>query len=203
MEHRGQIEIEGATFQFMFKEYTLCILNDQKIFFSNKMVNSIMDDDNCILLKDNRGNLLLAKIAECHCKTRYEWVFDVKAYIIKYNRHNEMQNQVIACKELLFKSDVLDYFFRENKSYAEEALYLLSEWIGMEQQVEKPPHRKAFDIDIDGKRYDIQFKTIIQGNNNPFPFDIRSCMIVSGLGLSETKSIWKVLEIVSSFLKVV
>ncbi len=32
MEYRGQIEIEGATFQFMLKEYVLCILNDQKIF---------------------------------------------------------------------------------------------------------------------------------------------------------------------------
>ncbi len=201
MEYRGQIEIEGATFQFMLKEYVLCILNDQKIFFSNKMVNSLIDGDNCISLKDNNGNLLLTKIAECHSKTRYEWVFDVKAYIIKYNRCDEIQNQAIACKGLLLKSDVLDYFFRENNSYTKEALYLLNEWMGVEQRVEKPPHRKAFNIDIDGKRYDVQFKTIIQGNDNPFPFDIRNCMIVSGLGLSETKSIWKVFEIVSSFLK--
>lgn len=198
MEYSGQLEIEGDFYDFVLKDYRLYVISKKNCYISNKTLNSIIENG-WVTLQDREKNLLLIKIAEVHYKFPYERFFDVQAYIIRYNR--AQTDNELTCNELILKSDVLDYFFKEDKCFWETAVYLLNEWVSNDNKIVKPQERQTLKLDLEGKSIEVQFKTMIQRDNTPFPFSIRNCMVVSGEELNRKETIWEVVQMVMLFLE--
>lgn len=74
------------------------------------------------------------------------------------------------------KSDCLDYYFRGDDKYKSDISNLINSWNGKVNK-DEILERNNVEIDIFNQKLTVDFKTMIQGSDKPFPYDVRNVMV--------------------------
>lgn len=198
--YRGKIENEGKNWNFRFDEFELFIFNNEQKYIESKVLNSLIKDD-WICLQDSMGNILYIKIGKYMITASFEFRCFADAYIIKYSRDKKIDS-TISPKYLFLRSDVLDYLFRNNKIFKSEAVRQLVDWNSTKSKLEETrEQRKKLDVDFGNGKRTVQFGTMIQGCDAPFPYEIRNYMKIDFEDVDNIENIWQAVNTIRYFLK--
>lgn len=194
--YRGQVEIDNILYQFRFEDFKLFISGNKKIYSWNQIKGLVEDD--LIILQDFNNDVLYLKTDERYCSSLFEYVFNISAYIIKFNRNRSNSVDKSLCFDsMIFRSDVIDYFFRDNDNFRQEIAYLLAGDDTMAEPVKRPP----VSVKLDDKLYKMEFRTMMQGSSLPFPYVIRNCIRLFRNEMNNVQETFKIAKTVQLFLK--
>ena len=197
--YRGQIEINNTLYQFRFEDFKLFISGNKRLVGWSQINELIVND--WILLQDIDNNFLYLKIDDRFCSPSFEYGFNISAYIIKYNRNRSTSaDSSLSFDNMIFRSDVIDYLFRNNEIYRQEVAYLLAN----DNEViecQKPKKRSSVQIKLDDKPYKMEFGTMMQGSNLPFPYVIKNYIKIHSDKLNSFQDAFRIAKTIQLFLK--
>lgn len=197
--YRGQVEINNILHQFRFEDFKLFISGNERLVGWDQ-VNKLVEND-IITLKDRDNNFLYLKIEDRFFASSFEYGFNISAYVIKYNRNRfDSADSSISFDNMIFRSDVIDYFFRNNKIFRKEtACLLINENEIVESQI--PEKRPSVQMTLDNKTYKMDFGTMLEGSNQPFPYVIKNYIKIFNDKMNGLQDAFKIAKTIQLFLK--
>lgn len=197
--YRGQVEINNILHQFRFEDFKLYISGNGRLVGWDQ-INKLIEND-LITLKDMDNNFLYLKVDESFLASSFEYGFSISAYVIKYNRsQSDSTDSSISFDNMIFRSDAIDYFFRENEVFRQEMLCLLINENKI-NECQKPEKRPSIHITLDNKPYEIKFGTMIQGSDLPFPYVIKNFIQILGEQMNGLQDAFRIAKTIQLFLK--
>lgn len=203
MKYYGKIFIGEKECRFEFENYILTVISETDNFLGWNNLNSVLDN-NWLALIDNDNNNLYLKVDGIHYCGKFEYQYNVIGYLIQYSYYDfnlkTMVSEPFSFEHLIIRNDILDYFFRKDKVYIERAAKLLQDWctgFSENNQLGRP----TYQITINQIEYNLDFVVMIEGTNNPFPFNINNAILVSGETSDDIESLWNIIKTMHLFLK--
>lgn len=205
MTFNGKIIIGGITCTYELKDYTLIVMSETDKFLGWNTLRSILDDNDWICLTDDDENTLQLKIDNIDWLGKRKYCYKVAGYIITYSRYNQtikkQEVQPFSFEHVVIRNDILDYFFKHDKTYTQSAAMLLHTW-DIEQEEDIPScNRPSYSILINELEYTLKFHVMIEGADTPFPYRINNAMDISGKLSNSAEELWNIVKTMRQFLK--
>lgn len=197
--YRGQVEINNISHQFRFEDFKLFISGNERLVGWNQ-VNKLVEND-IITLKDRDNNFLYLKIEDRFFVSSFEYGFNISAYVIKYNRKRfDSADSSISFNNMIFRSDVIDYFFRNNETFRQETARLFIKDSEMDKSY-KPEKRPAVHMTLNNIIFKMDFGTMMQGCDLPFPYLIKNYIKISSEKMNGLQNAFRIAKTIQLFLK--
>lgn len=197
--YRGQVEINNTLHQFRFEDFKLVISGHER-FISWSQINKLVDNE-IIILKDIDNNVLYLKIDDRFYNSSFEYGFNISAYVIKYNRNqSDSADSSLSFDNMIFRSDVIDYFFRNNEIFRQETVRLFMN-DNESGENPKPTRRPSVNMMLDNKPYKLDFGTMMQVSDLPFPYVIKNYIKIHGEKMNGLQDAFRIAKTIQLFLK--
>lgn len=205
MKHCGKIIIGEENCRFEFGNYILTIISETGKFLSRSKLCSVIDNNNWLILTDDDNNNLYLKIDEVHYCGKFEYRYNVVAYLLQYSYYDSnlkaMVSRPFSFEHIVIRNDILDYFFRNDNTYIESTIRLLQDWYSYSPEKISLSKRPTYKINIGKMEYNLNFIVMIERSNKPFPFNINNAIKVSGDISNSIECLWNIIKIMRFFLK--
>lgn len=201
----GNIVIDGDTYLFYLADYKIRIIcncaQNQKL--SYRKIIAYLGDDWWIDVYDFENRNLAIKVDNIDYALLNECVLSVEGYFVtsSFKKGNTVPDQV-QLRNICIRNDIIDYMFRNDRKYLENAIYLLNGWNKCRLDIPEPKEKYSpIDLQINGGKYNMKFKVIVQGSTDPFPFNINHAIIISSDNNGTFKEAWYIVKLMRLFLK--
>lgn len=205
MKYYGKLIIGETNCTYELKDYTLTILSETDAFLGWKNLNSILDDDNWLSLNDNDNNSFYLKIDGIDYLGKRQYRYNIAGYLLIYSHYDlnfkKPLIQNFSFEHVVIRNDVLDYFFRNDNTFIKSAALLLADWFSPTDENIPPSNRPTYEITINENKYIIDFMVMIEGTENPFPFNINNAIKISGNKSTDIEELWNIIKTMQFFLK--
>ena len=188
-------EIDNIKMMFYLEEYELLISGTEGKQIGWSKLKAIISNG-WIQLEDYSGNIIYGCIQDVEYLNLYEYKLFLQFYLIDYYRGDKQHT--FEFDHIWIKSDCLDYFFRNNDVYKNDITRLMNSWNGEESYGVKL-ERNAVEVNVFNTKILIRFKTMMQGSNKPFPYDIRNVMEIEIEKTSDVELLANLLQMVKTF----
>jgi len=195
--YKGNIEVKGTIYPFLFSDYRLVIsTGNDKISWSD--LRELMDEG-VLILTDTFGSELTLFAEKFELIHLGEYAIHVLGYIARYDPDGYDTKSPV--KSLLFKHPVIDYFFRRDQQIIERYIGVLNS-LKEDGESDVSPKRQEYQITINDKDYTLQFDAIsyyLPGERHPFL--IYNCILVKSEDNISDSEILRIVGIVKTFLR--
>ena len=196
----GTIQIQDIIYQYRLSNFELYIFNYEAPFIKWKPIIEIIKDD-WIVLRDNMGIDIYAKLDNARLTSAFEYKFDVLAIVVcASGACKDIDKGELKFNEMCIQSDILDCFFRHDKTYRREMLEILAS----EFQIEELPKfekREEFRFVLDNVEYNCKFTTVSQGYEKESINGFRNALIISSSEIDDVEKAWKIMKTVKKFIQ--
>lgn len=193
----GKIKLSDNTMMFRLDDYELIISNSEGQWTSWNDIKAIINDG-WIKLEDFSENVIYAYIEDVEFLNLYEYKCNLQFYVIDW--HRKGKKHTLEFDRIWIKSDCLDYYFRDDAKYKSDISNLIDCWNGKEINEDRI-NRKTYEIDAFNQEIIIEFKTMIQGSDKPFPYDVRNVMVFGVKKTSDQKLLHNAIHMAKTFFK--
>ena len=204
MKHYGKLIVGEEICRFEFENYILTVISetDKCLVWNN--LSSILNND-WLTLTDNDNNILYLKVDGIRYCGRCEYCYNVVGYLLQYSYYDfklkTRVSQPFSFEHIIIRNDILDYFFRNDNTYIESAAILLQNWCSHSPEKKPSSNRPTYQITINQIEYNMNFIVMIEGSNEPFPFNINNAIKVSGAISNDIECLWDIIKTMHLFLK--
>lgn len=193
----GIIKINNNTMMFRLDDYKLTISNTEGKFTSLDDIKTIINDG-WIKLEDFSKNVIYVYIEEIKYLNLYEYKCDLQFYVVDWYRKDK--RYTFEFDHIWIKSDCLDYYFRNDPKYKSDISNLINQWNGKKINDERIERNTVKMVAFNQKLL-IDFKTMIQGSDKPFPYDVKNVMVFEVNKTSDQELLHNVIQMAKTFFK--
>ena len=193
----GIIKINKNTMMFRLDDYKLTISNTEGKFTSLDDIKTIINDG-WIKLEDFSKNVIYVYIEEIKYLNLYEYKCDLQFYVVDWYRKDK--RYTFEFDHIWIKSDCLDYYFRNDPKYKSDISNLINQWNGKKINDERIERNTVKMVAFNQKLL-IDFKTMIQGSDKPFPYDVKNVMVFEVNKTSDQELLHNVIQMAKTFFK--
>lgn len=201
----GNIIIDGDTYVFWFADYQMHITSNYLLKINYRKIIDFLGEDWWISVCDYDNRELDIKVDNIDYVFSNKCSLSAEGYFVTYPLGKDAKvPDKILFKNVCIRNNIIDFMFRKDKKYIENVIYLLNEWNVCGIDIPKPKVKYSpIDLQIDGENYTMEFTTMIQGSDDPFPFNINQVIIVSANKNMAFKDVWHIVKLMRFFLKFV
>ncbi len=201
----GNIVIDGDTYLFYLADYKIRIIcncaQNQKL--SYRKIIAYLGDDWWINVYDFENRNLAIKVDNIDYALLNKCMLSVEGYFVtsSFEKGNTASDQA-QFRNICIRNDIIDYMFRNDREYLEDVIYSLNDWNKCRLDIPEPKEKYSpIDLQINGEKYNMKFKVMVQGSTAPFPFNINHAIIISSDNNGTFKEAWYVVKLMRLFLK--
>ena len=193
----GTIKLSDNSMMFRLDDYKLTISNTDGQYVSWNDIK-VLINNGWIKLEDFSKNVIYAYIEEIEYLNLYEYMCDLQFYVIDWYRNDK--KRTLEFNQIWIKSDCLDYYFRDDTKYKSDISNIINFWNGKEIHDERLK-RNTIEIDAFNQKILIEFKTMIQASDTPFPYDVRNVMVFGVNKASNQELLCNIIQVAKTFFK--
>jgi hypothetical protein len=193
----GTIKLSDNMMLFRLDDYKLTISNTEGQYIDWDDIKAIIND-RWIKLEDFSKNGIYAYIEAVEYLNGYEYKCDLQFYVVDWYRKDK--KNTLEYDHIWIKSDCLDYYFRDDIKYKSDILNLIN-CCNCKEINDEGVEQNTVEIDAFNQKLLIEFKTMIQGSDKPFPYDVRNVMIFGVSKTSDQELLYNVIRMAKTFLK--
>ncbi|MBD5516609.1 MAG: hypothetical protein HDR06_18750 [Lachnospiraceae bacterium] len=203
--YAGNIIIDGTTYLFYFADYKIVITGDraENQMLSYRKIKTFIGGDWWINVCDFENRYLAIKVDNIDYVLLNKCALSVEGYFVtrSFEKGNKVPDSV-RFRSICIRNDIIDYMFRNDNKYLEDVIYLLNNWNEYQLNIPEPKEKYSpIDLQINGEKYNMKFKVMVQGSTAPFPFNINHAIIVSSDNNGTFKDAWYIVKLIRLFLK--
>ncbi len=193
----GTIKLSDNMMLFRLDDYKLTISNTEGQYIDWDDIKAIIND-RWIKLEDFSKNGIYAYIEAVEYLNGYEYKCDLQFYVVDWYRKDK--KNTLEYDHIWIKSDCLDYYFRDDIKYKSDILNLIN-CCNCKEINDEGVEQNTVEIDAFNQKLLIEFKTMIQGSDKLFPYDVRNVMIFGVSKTSDQELLYNVIRMAKTFLK--
>lgn len=208
--YKGYITINGQKYPFIFTDYLLSIVIGKKdrniVDWSN--IKQIVCNG-WIHVRDFDYNEFYIKVDHTEYLGLNEFGFHAQGYIqmLRFHNSNDSENSdalSFECQTMEFKHEIIDYFFKRDKTFIDKVITLLKEWKDNSKSSNKPTERKPFHFNIKDNSYKLQFRVLSHFDYaEPFPFKFYNTLVVQSDHIMSIDDVFEVALNIKMFLMLI
>lgn len=204
MTFNGKLTICGFDCTFELKDFILTVTTEIDNFLGWNNLQSILDNS-WLHLNDYDSNVLHLKVDGIDYLGNRKYCYKIAGYIATYTRYNPDSKrkdiQPFSFEHIIIRNDILDYFFRHDKIYAQSAGILLQDWVTDTESTLPHCNRQPYSVIINNLEYTMRIHVMIQGSDTPFPFSLNNAIDIYGKESNDVEELWNIANTMRSFLK--